>query len=368
MVAVKEDAVVSLTNNVYQFFANQGAHQLLDLAQGENYVFIGVKDQERMTEKKGPGVGVGLMLSFSESVREVRQEFAATEGGSRIEFESAGFENGNWASITVENEQVLTREQATRGLNIVVLNGKDHKVIMRKTYDTSLDGNASKALVADAKKVPRGAVVIAVVKDDGAKLLDDKARKLFIKMGSEEIRNLKAKEGWGFVGVVGQKVFGEQMGAKVRAAMTLSFSKEVKEPVRKPAKVEGGSRFEVHSAGLFPHQAGNFAKIMLNNIVVPTCEDAEKGCRGLNVVAADAFTHKVLLAQAYDTYANAKESERFLNDVKAFPEGTIFMVGVRDEASTKMTEKVKKFFRKMGSSHVDQLGFRHSWAFIGVKG
>jgi len=49
-------------------------------------------------------------LSFSESEKQERREYAATEGGSRIEFESAGFDSGNWASITVENEQVLTRE------------------------------------------------------------------------------------------------------------------------------------------------------------------------------------------------------------------------------------------------------------------
>jgi len=51
-------------------------------------------------------------LSFSSKKREVRRKFEATEGGSRIEFESAGFNDGNWASITVENEQILTREQA----------------------------------------------------------------------------------------------------------------------------------------------------------------------------------------------------------------------------------------------------------------
>jgi hypothetical protein len=41
----------------------------LNLGHGENYVFVGVKDQNKMTEKKGPGVGVGLILSFSETVR-----------------------------------------------------------------------------------------------------------------------------------------------------------------------------------------------------------------------------------------------------------------------------------------------------------
>jgi hypothetical protein len=51
--------------------------------------------------------------------------------------------------------------------------------------------------------------------------------------------NIGNKEGFGFVGVFGtkQKVFGEQRGAKVRAAMTLSYSKAVKQKVNKPAPV-----------------------------------------------------------------------------------------------------------------------------------
>jgi len=48
--------------------------------------------------------------------------------------------------------------------------------------------------------------------------------------------------------------------------------------------------------------------------------------------------------------------------------GTIFLVSVKDSASNNMTEKLKDFFAHMGSSHANALGFRHSWAFIGVKG
>jgi hypothetical protein len=47
-------------------------------------------------------------------------------------------------------------------------------------------------------------------------------------MGSSEIKTLGIRSGWGFIGVVGQKTFGEQKGPKVRAAMTLSYSKAVK--------------------------------------------------------------------------------------------------------------------------------------------
>jgi hypothetical protein len=195
-------------------------------------------------------------------------------------------------------------------------------------------------------------------------MLTQEAKDLFIKMGSDEIKRLGNKEGWGFVGVAGQKVFGEQKGAKVRASMAMSYSKEVKETRRKPSKVKGGSRFEVHSASL--HQ-GSFSKIMINNIPVQTCATKD-GCRGLNVVAADAFTHKVLLAKAYDTFENAAGSANLLKDVKGLPEGTIFLVSVKDEASRNLSAGVKRFFSKMGSSHVNALGLYQSWAFVGVKG
>jgi len=184
-------------------------------------------------------------------------------------------------------------------------------------------------------------------------------------MGSEEIKNLGNREGWGFVGVYGQKVFGEQRGAKVRAAMVLSFSKPIKEKVKKPAKVEGGSRFEVHSAGF---TVGNFAKIMINNEDVPTCKHKDNYCRGLNVVVADPFTHKVLHAKSYDTFASAKASAAFLADAKDFPEGAIVLAAVKDEASKNLSGKAKAFFSKLGSQHVNALAYRNSWAFIGVMG
>lgn len=210
-------------------------------------------------------------------------------------------------------------------------------MIFRKNYDTWGNANDVKALVADSKKAPKGSVVIAVVKDEASRLLTQEAKNVFIKMGSEEIRSLGNREGWGFVGVVGQKVFGEQRGAKVRAAMTLSYSKPVREKVKYPSKVKGGSRFEVHSAGL---KFGNYAKIMINNEVIKTC-DNKTGCRGLNVVVADAVTHKVQMAKSYDTYANAKASDELLKDLKAFKTGDIIVAAVKDEGSSKLSAKAK---------------------------
>ena len=146
--------------------------------------------------------------------------------------------------------------------------------------------------------------------------------------------------------------------------MVLGYSRPVKEERRRPSKVKGGSRFEVHSASL---HTGSFAKIMINNMPVQTCKAAD-GCRGINLVAADAFTHKVLLAKAYDTHQNPKEGDQLLKDVKGLKEGTIVLASVKDDASQNLSGNVKRFFAKMGSTHVNALGVQHSWAFIGVVG
>jgi hypothetical protein len=95
------------------WFSVQGSVEILSLQSEQKWAFVCVKDQNKHTEKRGvevDGVGVGMILSISKKKKEVKRKFEATEGGSRIEFESAGFDSGNWASITVENEQVLTRE------------------------------------------------------------------------------------------------------------------------------------------------------------------------------------------------------------------------------------------------------------------
>jgi hypothetical protein len=57
-----------------------------------------------------------------------------------------------------------------------------------------------------------------------------------------------------------------------------------------------------------------------------------------------------------------------LRDISEMPVGTVYLVAVRDEASNQLSLEAKEFFGKMGSSEVLKLGFRDSWAFIGVKG
>jgi len=50
---------------------------------------------------------------------------------------------------------------------------------MRKTYDTWGDANQARAFVKDFKKIPRGSVLVAVVKDDASRLLTVDAKEIF---------------------------------------------------------------------------------------------------------------------------------------------------------------------------------------------
>jgi len=59
----------------------------------------------------------------------------------------------------------------------------------------------------------------------------------------------------------------------------------------------------------------------------------QNGSRGLNVVALDASNHNVLLAEAYDTYGNAKASGDLIKDLAGIRRGSIIIAAVKDEAS-----------------------------------
>jgi len=148
------------------------------------------------------------------------------KGGSRIEGLSAGSENGNTARILVNGEDVLA--EAKSGINVIVLDGTNHKIIYQGNYDTGKDQGAAARLAKDAQNTPKGAVVIAAVAGDAARFLSQEARDVFGSMGSKEIYSLAAHQGYFFTGVWGTQTNVEKLGGKVQAGMILGYSRVVK--------------------------------------------------------------------------------------------------------------------------------------------
>uniref|UniRef100_A0A4W3GXB8 hyaluronoglucosaminidase n=1 Tax=Callorhinchus milii TaxID=7868 RepID=A0A4W3GXB8_CALMI len=77
---------------------------------------------------------------------------------------------------------------------------------------------------------------------------------------------------------------------------------------------------------------------------------------------------EVVHSDKFDTYRSRDESKRLADYLNGVEEGMILSVAVNDEGSAKLEDFAKAVLVKLGSKHFRQLGFRHPWSFITIKG
>jgi len=160
---------------------------------------------------------------------------------------NAGKEN-SYAEIRVNGEELVSRKNAKRGINLVVLQGADHKVILNEGYNTSANKKDDSARLAkDLESIPAGSVVIVAVKDDAATSLKGGAKKAFAAMGSKAVKNLGKNNSWAFIGIKAMKKSVEQTGVNSEFGTVLSYTKVVRK-AKKVEKVEGGSKIQALSS------------------------------------------------------------------------------------------------------------------------
>ncbi|XP_052535136.1 protein FAM3D isoform X2 [Tympanuchus pallidicinctus] len=88
--------------------------------------------------------------------------------------------------------------------------------------------------------------------------------------------------------------------------------------------------------------------------------------RGLNIALVNGKSGQLLKVGSFDMYSgDVTKLETFLEDIK---DGTIMLAATYDDAATKMNNKIRALFSALGSRHVNQLGFRDNWVFLGAKG
>ncbi|KAM6126463.1 protein FAM3D [Phoenicopterus ruber ruber] len=88
--------------------------------------------------------------------------------------------------------------------------------------------------------------------------------------------------------------------------------------------------------------------------------------RGLNIALVNGTSGQLLKTDAFDMYSgDINKLDTFLQEIKR---GTIVLVASYDDPATKMNDKVRAHFVELGSSHVNNLGFRDNWVFLGAKG
>ena len=125
----------------------------------------------------------------------------------------------------------------------------------------------------------------------------------------------------------------------------------------------------VSSAGM---DAGNKARITLNDVEVKMGANESEHHRGLNIVVIDPsfLGGKVVFAQAFDTYTSSLSLEGF---IKTFPiiygADKIIVVACKDECTKNMSQSVKTWFTdQLGSREILNLNYRHGFSLIKVLG
>lgn len=92
------------------------------------------------------------------------------------------------------------------------------------------------------------------------------------------------------------------------------------------------------------------------------------GNRGIIIHVIHPKTGEVLHDDRFDTYRSKDESRRLAQYLDGLEAGLIIAMVVNDEGSNNLEDSAKKSLTRLGSRRIIDLGFRHPWTFIAVKG
>nr|XP_004548364.2 protein FAM3C [Maylandia zebra]XP_004548365.2 protein FAM3C [Maylandia zebra] len=88
--------------------------------------------------------------------------------------------------------------------------------------------------------------------------------------------------------------------------------------------------------------------------------------RGINIALVNGRTGEVVKTEYFDMWAgDVAPLIKFLNEIE---DGTVVMMASFDDSATKLNDEARKLIADLGSSAINNLGFRDNWIFVGGKG
>ncbi|XP_054889473.1 protein FAM3C-like [Poeciliopsis prolifica] len=101
-----------------------------------------------------------------------------------------------------------------------------------------------------------------------------------------------------------------------------------------------------------------------NNLALGTVLNNAGG--GINVVVVNGKSGDVLKTDHFNMYSGSVEP--LIELLKNIETGSVVLMAVFDEGSTKLSEEARTLISEMGSSSIHSLGYRDNWVFVGGKG
>jgi len=271
-----------------------------------------------------------------------------------VQVSSAGYDHGNSASIRF-NTQDLGENFYNRGLNVVVFDEFTGQPIFGTTFDTFNSGN-SESFAQFVSTLPPGRIVAIAIKDDANFNLSDPGKRACKSLGSRLIDDLQFRSSWAIIGQTGV--------ASGTAVEQLSHESAVTCSREIPATKVSVPSFTIAatSAG---NNWGNMAQVTCNGELIPLAGGYQ---RGLNVVVFDPSNGRQLQSRSFDFYADPANADTFADWIDTIPQGRVVAIAAKDDASFNLSDRAKAACKLIGSTQIDRLQFRGSWAIVGVKG
>ena len=89
---------------------------------------------------------------------------------------------------------------------------------------------------------------------------------------------------------------------------------------------------------------------------------------GMGIAVFDKATLEADTVDWYQLFGNPTAVQKLADFINAIPNGKIVAMGVADDARNNLSTNLKNAIKTLGSTQIDQLQFRGSWAIIGEKG
>ncbi len=120
-----------------------------------------------------------------------------------LQVESAGYADGDYARITVNNVPVAEQH---RGHNLVVMKPNTGQIVTYRSFDTWASQQEANALAYFINGLENGIYVLIAIKDDGSLNMTEKAYQALESIGSKLCRQVRFRDSWATIGIKGAPI------------------------------------------------------------------------------------------------------------------------------------------------------------------
>ncbi len=135
--------------------------------------------------------------------------------------------------------------------------------------------------------------------------------------------------------------------------------REQKELVNKSVTTGKLLNIKVQSAAIGD---GNYSRFLIENELI------YEGTRGIGMVVINQHTGNVEMKRTFDTWGSTADADSLVAVVNRIADGRIVLCAIKDEGSNHLSEEQFNALETLGSSQIQNLTERASWALIGRKG